>query len=73
MILYTKEPYAAIFPQQAQADSMPQAVCVRIDGVLAEGFAQADGFHIARLYSTNPRHYLNSAYAPGSVVKHIDC
>ncbi len=70
MILYTKEPYELIF-QDAQADTagIPQTVTEKINDVLVEGIKQADGIQITRLYSTNPRCYLDPGFSPGSIIK----
>ncbi len=70
MLLYTKEPYEMIFPgAEVSAQDMPQVISAKIDGVLVEGFEKTDGIHITRLYSTNPKHYLEPGFSPGSVVR----
>ncbi|MFA9380916.1 MAG: YlzJ-like family protein [Acetanaerobacterium sp.] len=70
MLLYTTEPYEMIFQGGApdmQGTAPP--VARMINGVLVEGSEQPDGIHITRLLSTDPRHYLNPEFAPGSVIK----
>ncbi len=72
MLLYTKEPYELIFGDaKADATDIPQLILKKMNGVLVEGSEQSDGFHVTRLYSTNPRHYLDQAYSPGSIIKHL--
>ena len=69
MLLYTKEPYELIFGDaKADSSNIPQLTLKRVNGVMLEGIEQPDGFHIARLYSTNPKHYLDSGYAPGNII-----
>lgn len=71
MLLYTKEPYELIFGDaKAGVADITQPVLKKVNGVLVEGCEQTDGFHVSRLYSTNPRHYLDPGYSPGSIIKH---
>lgn len=75
MLLHTIVPYEAIFSPGAPADgapgaqaqaAVPQAGESPAPGGVVQWVRDARGTHVSRLVSTDPRAYLNAAYAPGA-------
>ena len=79
MLLHTIMPYEAIFAQGAAQQSgggaLPGAQAqtgaaasgeTAVPGGVVQWARDAYGTHVSRLVSTDPRAYLNAAYAPGA-------
>ncbi|WP_078554580.1 YlzJ-like family protein [Bacillus alkalicellulosilyticus] len=67
MILYTMLPEEMIFPQE---DSFANQKYVQFEGgsLLVEQVNELE-FKVVRLISSDPAHYLDNKYAPGSVIQ----
>ncbi len=62
MVLYTNEPFEAIFPQSTPVSTKS----IQVPEGIVEASETAGGiFCVSRLISTDPRAYLNPKYAPG--------
>ena len=65
MLLYTTEPLELVLGTGETRSFSSK----NVDGILLEGEDSVDGFKISRILSTNPKAYLNTAYAPGKTIK----
>lgn len=64
MILYTKEPISSIFPEEpaaARVERLPHGYAELTDGKTA-----GEGPRLQRIFSTDPKDYLNPRLQPGS-------
>lgn len=61
MILYTVEPYDAIFPSD-----VPESDVMSVSGGYLETVKGENGKTVRRLFSTNPADYLNKKFSPGA-------
>lgn len=67
MILYTMMPEELIFQQQQEAEATGRKIISR-DGVSMEVEPSGEGFQIVRLLSTDPAHYMDARWLPGSKI-----
>ncbi|RFU61586.1 YlzJ-like family protein [Peribacillus glennii] len=67
MILYTLMPLEQIFP--AAENEYSRLVTVNIGGVqLSAEMQEGRGYRVERILSTDPAHYLDQSFQPGSTV-----
>ncbi|RDU38604.1 ribonuclease [Neobacillus piezotolerans] len=67
MILYTMMPEELIFQQQQDAVPKERKIISK-EGVSMEVESSGDGFQIVRLLSTDPVHYMDARWLPGSKI-----
>ncbi|WP_053366222.1 YlzJ-like family protein [Bacillus sp. FJAT-27245] len=67
MILYTMMPEELIFPPQQETGQLGRKIIIR-DGVPLEVEPSGDGLMIVRLLSTDPAHYMDARWLPGSKI-----
>ncbi|MBM4763908.1 YlzJ-like family protein [Bacillus sp. B15-48] len=67
MILYTMMPQELIFPEQENQDESQLMLNYKGIQVLAEQ-EDARSYRIVRVMSTDPSHYLNPDYTPGTKI-----
>ncbi|WP_316568539.1 YlzJ-like family protein [Neobacillus sp. YIM B06451] len=67
MILYTMMPQELIFQQEQEAVLTGRKIIFR-EGVAMEVEPSGDSFQIVRLLSTDPAHFMDSRWQPGSKI-----
>ncbi|MED3646227.1 YlzJ-like family protein [Halalkalibacterium halodurans] len=67
MILYTMVPYESIFYEDTQPSGNVRTIDVDGAMVIVEEMSSSE-YRVVRLISSNPRHYLESRFAPGTVI-----
>jgi hypothetical protein len=70
MILYTMMPEEMIFPVENHENASPQMLNYNGVPVLAEQ-SEGGSYHIVRILSTDPSHFLNPDCAPGTKISFV--
>ncbi|WP_059170166.1 YlzJ-like family protein [Bacillus sp. FJAT-27445] len=66
MILYTMMPEELIFPQ-VEATPLGRKI-IDQNGISMEVEAFGEGYRVVRLLSTDPAHYMDGRWAPGTKI-----
>lgn len=67
MILYTMMPQELIFPTQQQTEPQLQLVTYQGVPLMVERTEEMD-YRVVRVISTDPMHYLDERYRPGTKI-----
>lgn len=67
MILYTMMPQELIFPAQEQAEQQMQLVTYQGVPLMVEKTEEMN-YRVVRLVSTDPMHYLDERFSPGTKI-----
>ncbi|AGK53109.1 YlzJ-like family protein [Bacillus sp. 1NLA3E] len=67
MILYTMMPHELIFPVQEQDYEQTELVSYQGVPLLVEK-TEDRGYRVIRVVSTDPQHYLNDQFCPGTKI-----
>lgn len=67
MILYTMIPNELIFPEENHSYKMQKMIYYQGVPLLVE-LSDDQSFQIVRLMSTNPQHYLDNRFLPGTKI-----
>lgn len=67
MILYTMMPQELIFPTQEQDFAEPRLVSYQGVPLMVER-TEDHSYRVIRVMSTDPKHFLNESYSPGSKI-----
>ncbi|RHW36382.1 ribonuclease [Neobacillus notoginsengisoli] len=66
MILYTMMPEELIYPPVDSLNADRQII--QVDGVPLEAEQDGQGYTIVRILSTDPAHFMDSRFMPGSKI-----
>ena len=70
MVIHSVSPLAMI-SEQPQAQT-PQITMKRMAFGHIEGYDTPEGFCVQRVHTTDPAHYLNKNYTPGSIIRNTN-